>query len=169
MKLPEFDFRYLWFIALIFWVHLFAVLSTVHAIQFMNAKEVSPISNIGFSMLGIVPTMALTTLIGFAMITAIPFTLKENAKLGRKSVIGYSVLFVLIGLDSLNDFLAITHNPLHLVTLGFFNTFFAAVPYLLCASLIVTAEYYCIIWYRRKTDKSAEEPEKNTKNTRGQP
>ena len=169
MKSPDFDIRYLWFIAIIFWVHLFAVLSTAHAIQFMDATEVSPISHLGFSTLGIVPTMALTNLIGLAMTMAIPFTVKENAVLGKRTLATYSILFLLMGLDSLNDFLAITHNPLHLITLAFFKSFFAVAPFLIYASLIVVSIYYLIIWYQRKTSKSSVEPEKNTRNIRGPP
>ena len=136
MNFPKFDIRYLWIIAAIFWVHLFAVISTAYAIRFMNASEISPVSNFGFSLLGIVPTMALTTLIGFATIMAIPYIVKENATLGKTTVAVYSIIFFLVGIDSLNDFLAVTHNLLHLKTAWVLSLFIAAAPYIFCACII---------------------------------
>lgn len=153
MNFPEFDNRYWLFIIAIFWVHLFAVIATYHRANLLGINtEANPVIFYAFQSIGIVPTLILTNLIGFGSLIALPFIVKENAKLGQVSVITYTAFIGFVGLDSVHDFLVLIRNPLASTTMQFFNHYFGVAPYLPYA-VIIAAAGYCIAIRLRKTNQ----------------
>jgi len=152
MNFPEFDKRYWLFIAAIFWVHLFAVISTYHrAITYGIDIEANPIIFLAFQNLGIIPTLLLTNAIGLIALIALPFIMKENAKPGMMSTATYTVFIGLVGLDSVHDFFVFVNNPLKETTMQFFNHYFGIAQYL--PYMVVIAALCYLVVNKKKTNK----------------
>jgi hypothetical protein len=106
----EFDNWHLFGLGAIYIVHLPAIISTAIIQKTKIGIECNPLPAFLFNQIGIVSALTYTT----AFVYLILFTYavsKEPHKAGKISSVVYPTVFIMMGIDSLNDILMIFNHP----------------------------------------------------------
>lgn len=137
------DHRYLYAIAILVWSHMFAAISTYHAVLTHGAVEGNPLVSYVIASIGAGPALILMYIIGVALIASLPFVYNEHTKFKvNATTISYSVIFILLSADSIHDFLALIGHPAAKTTYAILHGFLMASPYIILAGIVVIILYY---------------------------
>ena len=124
-KEHPFDIRYMYFISLIFIVHLPAFVITLWATDLYSIGiEAAPIASLLFHNIGTFPGMIVSQTIFLTILFYYPFSVRQNHTMTKNTTIFFSLIIVLVGLDSLSDILMWQQNPMGLPIFDFCKEIF---------------------------------------------
>jgi hypothetical protein len=110
-KETEYDNRHLFGIGALYVAHLPAMISTLLVMREAAGTECAPLAAHLFGTIGVGPAIVIQTILAGTLVIIYVWSSGELSTMGRKTAVFYSAMFILIGIDSLNDTLAVFHHP----------------------------------------------------------